>query len=430
MLSSDMKKPKATQMRRASFGRAGLSILAAGGLIASVAAVNYAAQAAEATASAAAAPASPAARPAVQPVVSSEPGPASAQAMLTQYCATCHNDRINTAGMSVQKLDANDIPRDLATWEKILRRINVGEMPPKGMRRPPHAEATAFVGWLEHSLDEISAKNPDPGRVTLRRLNRVEYANAVRDLLAYTVDVSGQLPADDSGYGFDNIGDVLTVSPTLIDRYIAVGGRVAAAATGTVSRREAMTEFRTAKDVSFGSQGIPAYNERSSDALPIDSRGGGAFEYYAPYDGEYLVRLILNANTNQEQELLPEATYEARVQLKAGLRTIGASFRRSLHLNEAVQTLYSGPSTGGVVVPPSEPEDLNLSVQVDGVRVKDFAVPSYQKGATFYQAHFPRDVQSGKRRGDAQPRQDFHLPALGPSAGARLRRADSGAPRQ
>src|SRR5690606_1502175 len=115
---------------------------------------------------------------------------------------------------------------------------------------------------------------------------------------------------DDSGYGFDNIGDVLTVSPTLVDRYMAVAGRVAAGATGTTSAREAMAEFKTAKDVSFSSRGIPAYNERSSDDLPIDSRGGGAFTYYAPYDGEYLIRLVLNANTNQEQELLPEATYE------------------------------------------------------------------------------------------------------------------------
>jgi len=374
--------------------------LATGGLLASVVAVNNAASAAASPAASAPAPASSPAAPASSPApaaarltpTSAIDTPAQRRALLTQYCAGCHNDRANTAGMSVQKLDVENIARDVATWEKILRRISLGEMPPKGMRRPPHAQMTALSHWLETSLDDLSLKNPDPGRVTLRRLNRVEYSNSVRDLLNYTVDVTDQLPADDSGYGFDNIGDVLTVSPTLVDRYIAVAGRVAASATGTVSKKEAMTEFKTAKDVSFGYRGIPAYNERASDELPIDSRGGGAFKYYAPYDGEYQIRLILNANTNQEQELLPEATYEVKVPLKAGQRTIGASFQRSLDLEEKVQKLYSGPTTGGVVVPEEEPTQLSLRVQVDGVRVKEFSVPSYHKSPTFYQAHFPRDV--------------------------------------
>jgi mono/diheme cytochrome c family protein len=388
-----VKRPRARLDRASSVGisaaRAAVISLAAGALVVSVGAV-YAAQPAQTpTPSPAAAP--PPAHAATP--VSSGPGAATdPQALLTQYCGTCHNDRMKTAGMSVQKLDANNIARDLGTWEKILRRVSLGEMPPKGMKRPPHADSAAFNHWLESSLDELSAKNPEPGRVTLRRLNRVEYANAVRDLLAYNVDVSSQLPADDSGYGFDNIGDVLTVSPTLIDRYMAVAGRVASGATGTGSKKESMVEFKTAKDVSFSSRGIPAYNERSSDDLPIDSRGGGAFTYYAPYDGEYLIRLVLNANTNQEQELLPEATYEVRVPLKAGLRTVGAAFKRSLDLDESVQKLFSSPTIGGVVVPREDPRMLSLGVQVDGVRVKEFEVPSYQKGDSFYQANWPRDV--------------------------------------
>jgi mono/diheme cytochrome c family protein len=388
MVTFPAVRSKRTPSAGISVGAAAAVSLAVGALVVSVGAVYAAQPAASAPVAPSAAPAVPAAAVKVN-AAADGPTP---QALLTQYCGTCHNDRLKTAGMSVQKLDANDIARDLGTWEKILRRMSLGEMPPKGMRRPPHAESAAFTHWLETSLDDISTRNPDPGRVTLRRLNRVEYGNAVRDLLNYEIDVSSQLPADDSGYGFDNIGDVLTVSPTLVDRYMAVAGRVAAGATGTTSAREAMAEFKTAKDVSFSSRGIPAYNERSSDDLPIDSRGGGAFTYYAPYDGEYLIRLVLNANTNQEQELLPEATYEVRVPLKAGVRTIGAAFKRSLELEERVQKLISSPAIGGVVVPREPPEMLSLGVQVDGVRVKEFEVPSYQEGPSFYQANFPRDV--------------------------------------
>jgi mono/diheme cytochrome c family protein len=386
---------------RVHLGSIALASLGTGSVLAAVIAVNNAASAAAAPAAAAtpadAAPADPAPASAATDQVRLTPTslintPGERKALLAQYCSACHNDKALTAGMSVEKLDVENIGRDVATWEKILRRISLGEMPPKGMRRPPHAQATAISGWLEASLDDLSAKNPDPGRATLRRLNRVEYANAVRDLLGYTVDVSNQLPADDSGYGFDNIADVLTVSPTLIDRYMAVAARVATAATGTASKRVGTTEFRTPKDVSFSGRGIPAYNERSSDNLPISSRGGGSFEYYAPYDGEYVIRLTLNPNTNGEQELLREASYDVRVPLKAGARTIGASFQRSFKLEEKVQALYSGPGGRGVVLPEGRPEPLSLRVQVDGVRVQEVTVPSYNEGPNFYSARFPRDV--------------------------------------
>src|ERR1700748_2436356 len=140
--------------------------------------------------------------------------------MLMQYCTACHNDRLKTAGMSVVPLDANNLQANQATWEKILRRVSLGEMPLRGAPRPPKEKLQEFTQWLATSLDSQAAANPNPGHATVRRLNRTEYANAVRDLLALDVDFTKDMPADDTGYGFDNIADVLTVSPTLMGRYI------------------------------------------------------------------------------------------------------------------------------------------------------------------------------------------------------------------
>src|SRR5579863_6165712 len=164
----------------------------------------------------------PAAAPSVPVMVT----PDDHKHMLMQYCTACHNDKAKTAGMSVVPLDANNLQANQATWEKILRRLSLGEMPPKGMPRPPKEQITAFTSWLAKSLDDQAAAHPDPGHATVRRMNRTEYANAVRDLLALDVDFSKDMPADDTGYGFDNIADVLTVSPTLMDRYMNVAGKV------------------------------------------------------------------------------------------------------------------------------------------------------------------------------------------------------------
>jgi mono/diheme cytochrome c family protein len=317
--------------------------------------------------------------------------------LLTQYCAGCHNDRIKTADLSVQKLSAADlgIGAHNDVWEKILWRLSVGEMPPKGMPRPPQAQIDNFIGWLESSLDKFAEAHPNPGRATLRRMNRAEYANAVRDLLSLDVDMSGELPVDDSGYGFDNIADVLTVSPTLMDRYVSVAGKVSRLATGLSSRNEFTTQFVLKKDVNVEYHGLPSFNERASDELPLNSRGGGAFKYYAPYDATYLIQVTVNSNTEMDNEVQARNTYEVRVPIKAGARVIGASFEKTLALNESHQTIYSGlngSNFGGIVMPETPPVPLKMNVQVDGKQVKTFAVPSYTGGYGYFQQNFPRDV--------------------------------------
>ncbi|MBW8786145.1 MAG: DUF1587 domain-containing protein, partial [Novosphingobium sp.] len=231
---------------------------------------------------------------------------------------------------------------------------------------------------------------PDPGRATIRRLNRVEYANAVRDLLALDVDVSRELPQDNSGYGFDNIADVLSVSPTLMERYVAVAGKIGRVATGLTSSRAFTTSYDVPKDGSVMNSGRPAYNERASDDLPLGSRGGGAFRYYARYDAVYEIGGYLNANTNNETDRLKEDRVSVRVPLKAGAHMIGMSFRRELAPDESVQTLRNNLDM--VPLPIDAPVALPLDVLVDGRRVQQIGVPSFRMSPRYAQRNFPRDV--------------------------------------
>jgi len=330
------------------------------------------------------------------PLVTATPAtpaaPATTVAWLQQYCTGCHDDDQFAGGLSMAPLQATDLHTGTRTaeWELILRRTALGEMPPKDKPQPPASERVAFSRWLEGSLDSYAQAHPDPGRATLRRLNRHEYANAVRDLLALRVDVSNDLPADDSGYGFDNIADVLTVSPTLFDRYLTVASRVSRLALGLTSNKPFVTSYTLPKEGSIKNQGIPSHDERMSDALPIDSRGGGAFDYYAPHDGSYEISAYLNANTNNEVDRLKENRVNLRVTLKAGPHTIGMAFRRRWALDESVQTLHN--TTDVIVLPAQAPVPLTLDFIVDGARRGEVQVPSYHMSPRFSQVNFPRDV--------------------------------------
>ena len=137
----------------------------------------------------------------------------SSREVLNRYCVGCHNERLKTAGLVIDALDTARVGEHAEVWEKIVRRLRSESMPPVSARRPDKATYAALTRWLESELDRAAAANPNPGRPSLHRLNRAEYANAVRDLLGVEIDARAFLPADDSGYGFDNIADVLSVSP-------------------------------------------------------------------------------------------------------------------------------------------------------------------------------------------------------------------------
>ena len=139
------------------------------------------------------------------------------RALVNKYCVTCHNQKAKTAGLTLDTLDLADPSAGAEVWEKVIRKVRGGLMPPVGMPRPEKAALTGLASYLETSIDRAAAARPNPGRTILHRLNRAEYGNAIRDLLALDLDVTSLLPPDDSAYGFDNIADVLGVSPALME---------------------------------------------------------------------------------------------------------------------------------------------------------------------------------------------------------------------
>src|SRR5205814_7354357 len=159
----------------------------------------------------------------------SSPSPSPQRALLDKYCVTCHNERLKTGGLMLDKIDVEDVAGHADVFEKVVRKLRSGAMPPPGLPRP---DTNGFATWLETALDRAAAVKPNPGRTTVHRLNRVEYANAIRDLLGLEVDARSMLPADDSGYGFDNNGDVLSVSPGLLERYMLAAAKISRLAIG------------------------------------------------------------------------------------------------------------------------------------------------------------------------------------------------------
>ena len=207
---------------------------------------------------------------------------ASGRQFLTNYCQGCHNDRLKTGGLSLQEMDPSQVSRSAETWEKVVRKLRAGMMPPSGAPRPERAAIDEFVGSLETSLDKNAALHPNPGTVGLHRLNRAEYANAVRDLLALDVDVSTLLPSDDSSEGFDNIADALGVSPALLESYVGAATKISRLAAGDPAITPTTNTWRVPGDLS---------QTTHIEGLPIGTRGGIRFDYTFPQDAEYAFKI-------------------------------------------------------------------------------------------------------------------------------------------
>jgi Protein of unknown function (DUF1592)/Protein of unknown function (DUF1588)/Protein of unknown function (DUF1585)/Protein of unknown function (DUF1587)/Protein of unknown function (DUF1595)/Planctomycete cytochrome C len=210
------------------------------------------------------------------------------RALLDKYCVTCHNSKTKIAGLTLDTADLNNVPNNAEMWEKVIKKLRTGAMPPLGMPKPEKATVDEFLTWLESTIDKAAALHPNPGRPALHRLNRAEYANAIRDLLALDIDSSAYLPTDDASYGFDNVASVLGLSPALQERYIAAAGKISRLAVGDPATSPIVDTYRVRSDIS---------QDDHIEGLPLGTRGGVLIHHNFPLDGEYVIKVKLLKST-------------------------------------------------------------------------------------------------------------------------------------
>jgi hypothetical protein len=310
----------------------------------------------------------PVAHSATLPAATTAPAPAFDQQAFWRtsriYCDSCHTGPKSRAGLDLEALDLAHLDVKGDAWEKVLRKLRSHEMPPLGQPRPDPATYQALVTSIEAERNRVAEIKPNPGRPALRRLNRAEYGNAIRDLLSLEVDVAEMLPADDIGYGFDNIGDVLQVSPLLMERYLSAARKISRMAVGD-----------TTLPASYQTYTVPralVQLDRMNETMPFGSRGGTSVRYFFPVDGEYEISVGLqrgrydqflglererkldlrldgqrlelftigaNARAGQLEfgrDADPDAHLKVRVPVKAGMRTIVAAFLKDTVVPEGL----------------------------------------------------------------------------------------------
>ena len=216
-----------------------------------------------------------------------------ARALVTKYCIGCHNDRLKTAGLALDRADADHVYNSAEVWEKVIVKLRSRAMPPPKLPRPDNATYDQVATWLEKEIDREAATHVNPGRsASLHRLNRAEYANAVRDLVGVEVDPKQTLPPDEQAFGFENNGDALSIQPALLDRYIAAATAVAREAVGDPTIRPTFVRYGALKD-NANDLTYLRQTDRLSEDFPLGSKGGVAAEHYFPVDGDYVFKIRL-----------------------------------------------------------------------------------------------------------------------------------------
>ena len=321
----------------------------------------------------------PAGAGASAPVAAPALSPESVKASLDKYCIGCHNTRMKAGDLVLVDIATDRLAPRAEAWEKVVRKLRVGAMPPPGNPRPDDATRAALISTLEGGLDREAAAAPDPGLHVVHRLNRTEYTNAIRDLLAVSIEKMDLLPADDSGYGFDNVADVLTMSPGLLERYVLAARKIARVAVADPTLRPTVETY-TLPYLTL------LQDERMSEDLPQGTRGGLAVRHQFPLDGEYKIRLKLQRHAQalgnrvrgmaeaSEIEVRvdgarvktftvggkkpaggyaeagsrdPDSGLEVTLPVKAGLHTIGVAFTDWTDIIEGVGPARIPPSSDG-----------------------------------------------------------------------------------
>ena len=250
-----------------------------------------------------------------------------ARELVKTYCVTCHNERLKTAGLALDNVDADHVFNSADTWEKVVVKLRSRAMPPPSARRPDNATYDRVATWLENELDRAAAAHVNPGRTAeLHRLNRTEYANAVRDLLGVEIDPKAMLPPDEQAFGFDNNADALSMQPALLDRYLNAAAKIARIVVGDPTIPAGFERYTALKDNSNETTWL-WQNERLGEEFPLGSRGGIAARHYFPVDGEYVFKIRLDrTDTGLIRGLRARSDIEIRVDgARIGQLTVGGT---------------------------------------------------------------------------------------------------------
>jgi hypothetical protein len=329
--------------------------------------------------------------------------PPSPRALLDKYCVGCHNQRLNTAGLALDKLNPAHVEQDVQAWEKVVRKLRAGMMPPQSLPRPDGATYESLTKALEDELDRVAALNPKLPPPSVHRLNRSEYANAIRELLALEIDPAIFLPADDASYGFDNVASGLQISPALVEGYVSAASKLSRLALGH--------ELAQSRKIYYAREDYS--QEDQVEGLSFGTRGGIVARHYFPADGEYVISWVPIRNTigtlyggdapNEQVELTMDGARlklyqigkdipltanvqadknEVRVPVTAGAHTVGLAFIANtyiphLFLNKSYRRsiLDDNPIEGIMQTP--QISQMTIQGPLNGVPAKD--TPSRRK---------------------------------------------------
>src|SRR5215469_2066792 len=321
------------------------------------------------------------------------------RSLLDKYCVTCHNEKLKTGGLALDKVDINNVSTNSEVMEKVVRKLRSRQMPPDGLPRPDQATMDKFAATLEVALDRAAETAPDPGRVVAHRLNRAEYLNVIHDLLALDIDGSEFLPSDMAGFGFDNNADVLSITPGLLARYMSAATKISRLALASPDNRAVVKLYK----VEIGTR----QNARMGEDMPFATHGGLSVHHTFPLDGEYVFRMRLKRNaTVGTIEGIEEDTNQIELRLDHGLVKrfpIGGEFK--------------GPDPGVLIAPPED--------DVEGAKVHNYRLNADKSleirvpvkagtrliAATFEDA-LPTPLDAGRRRAGLVEDSDIGLDTL------------------
>ena len=298
--------------------------------------------------------------------------PESREAFTGRYCVACHSQRIKSGGFVLEGVSHNEAAAQPEIWEKVIKKVTAKEMPPAGMPRPDDAQAKAFAAGLTDELDRAFRRTPHAGKPVIRRLNRTEYSNAIRDLLDIDLPLAEALPEDQLAAGFDNIADALSMSPLLLERYLKVARRVSQLGTGTGDASPVVETFPIS-----GTQAV-----WQGEGMPFGTRGGIRVTHYFPQDGDYDLRAFLAKESLSPLEGV--RFFRIRVtKMKAGAHTVIVTFPDEFAEREGPVLNVGGPggrALGGPLDVLGAAVRPTIDFRVDGRRVKRFEIGGMTAG--------------------------------------------------